>query len=46
MDEVGELPPALQVKFLRVLEDGKFRRLGSNQEREVNVRLICASNRI
>ena len=45
MDEIGELPPALQVKFLRVLEDGKFRRLGSNQEREVDIRLICASNR-
>ena len=45
MDEIGELPPALQVKFLRVLEDGRFRRLGSNQEREVNARLICASNR-
>ena len=44
MDEIGELPTALQVKFLRVLEDGKFRRLGSNQEREVSVRLICASN--
>ena len=45
MDEIGELPPPLQVKFLRVLEDGKFRRVGSNQEREVDVRLICASNR-
>ena len=45
MDEVSELPPALQVKFLRVLEDGKFRRLGSNQEREVDIRLICATNR-
>ena len=44
MDEIGELPPPLQVKFLRVLEDGRFRRLGSNQEREVDCRLICATN--
>lgn len=44
MDEVGELPASLQVKFLRVLQDGKFRRLGSTLEREVDVRLICASN--
>lgn len=44
MDEIGELPASLQVKFLRVLQDGRFRRLGSTQEREVDVRLICASN--
>ncbi|MBT4503052.1 MAG: sigma-54-dependent Fis family transcriptional regulator [Gemmatimonadetes bacterium] len=44
MDEIGELPASLQVKFLRVLQDGKFRRLGSTQEREVDVRLICATN--
>lgn len=44
LDEIGELPPALQVKFLRVLQDGKFRRLGSNDEREVDVRLISATN--
>ena len=44
MDEVGELPPALQVKFLRALEDGTFRRLGSNAERESDFRLICATN--
>ena len=44
MDEVGELPQTLQVKFLRALEDGSFRRLGSNQERESDFRLICATN--
>jgi len=44
MDEIGELPQVLQVKFLRVLEHGRFRRLGSNQEREVDFRLICATN--
>ncbi|MFA6108367.1 MAG: sigma-54 dependent transcriptional regulator [Candidatus Latescibacterota bacterium] len=44
MDEIGELPASLQVKFLRVLQDGRFRRLGSTQEREVDLRLICATN--
>ena len=44
MDEIGELPASLQVKFLRVLQDGRFRRLGSTHEREVDVRLICATN--
>ncbi|MFH1568898.1 MAG: sigma-54 dependent transcriptional regulator [Gemmatimonadota bacterium] len=44
MDEIGELAPVLQVKFLRALEDGRFRRLGSNQERESDFRLICATN--
>jgi DNA-binding NtrC family response regulator len=44
MDEVSELPAPLQVKFLRVLQDGGFRRLGSTQEREVDVRLICATH--
>lgn len=45
MDEVAELPPALQVKFLRVLEDGRFRRLGGTQERTIDIRLISATNR-
>ncbi|MEO1997507.1 MAG: sigma-54 dependent transcriptional regulator, partial [Planctomycetaceae bacterium] len=44
LDEIGELPQTLQVKFLRVLQDGKFRRLGSTEEREVDIRLICATN--
>ena len=45
LDEIGELPMPLQVKFLRVLEDHKIRRLGSNQEIEIDIRLICATNR-
>ena len=45
LDEIGELPPHLQVKFLRVLEDHKIRRLGSNEEKEINIRLISATNR-
>ena len=45
LDEIGELPMHLQVKFLRVLEDHKIRRLGSNQEIEIDIRLISATNR-
>jgi DNA-binding NtrC family response regulator len=45
IDEIGEMPLALQPKLLRVLEDGSMRRLGSNQERRVSVRLIAATNR-
>ncbi len=44
LDEIGELPMPLQVKFLRVLEDHKIRRLGSNQEIEIDIRLISATN--
>lgn len=45
IDEIGELPPSLQPKLLRVLEDGSMRRIGSHKERTVNVRLIAATNR-
>lgn len=45
IDELGELPLALQPKLLRVLEDGSMRRIGSHKERVVNVRIIAASNR-
>ncbi len=44
IDEIGELPPALQPKLLRVLEDGSFRRVGSHQERRVDVRILAATN--
>ncbi len=45
IDELGELPLALQPKLLRVLEDGSMRRIGSHKERKVNVRIITATNR-
>ncbi|MBX3440570.1 MAG: sigma-54-dependent Fis family transcriptional regulator [Planctomycetaceae bacterium] len=45
IDEIGELPTALQPKLLRVLEDGSLRRVGSHQERRVDVRIIAATNR-
>jgi DNA-binding NtrC family response regulator len=44
LDEIGTLPAAGQVKLLRVLESGRFQRLGSNRERQVKVRVISATN--
>jgi DNA-binding NtrC family response regulator len=44
LDEIGNLPPAGQVKLLRVLETGRFQRLGSNEERRVKVRVLSATN--
>jgi DNA-binding NtrC family response regulator len=45
LDEIGEMPAATQTKLLRVLEDGKVRRLGSKSETPVNVRVLAATNR-
>ncbi|HEX9393964.1 MAG TPA: sigma-54 dependent transcriptional regulator [Gemmatimonadales bacterium] len=45
LDEVGECPPATQVKLLRVLEDRTFFRVGGTQPIQVDVRVIAASNR-
>lgn len=44
LDEIGELPPMLQVKFLRVLEEREFYPLGSSQSIKVNIRLVAATN--
>lgn len=45
LDEIGELPPETQVKLLRVLQEGKFERLGNPQTIKVDVRIIAATNR-
>jgi two-component system, NtrC family, response regulator AtoC len=45
LDEIGELPLALQVKLLRVLEDEKIRRVGETRDMQVDVRIIAATHR-
>ena len=45
LDEIGELPIATQVKFLRILENGEFMRVGSSSAKRVDVRVIAATNK-
>jgi transcriptional regulator with GAF, ATPase, and Fis domain len=45
LDEVGEIPPDLQGKLLRVLQEGQFERVGDDAPRTVDVRIIAATNR-
>ena len=45
LDEVGELPKALQPRLLRALESGEIRRVGDNQSHTVDVRVVCATHR-
>jgi DNA-binding NtrC family response regulator len=46
LDEITEMPPELQVKLLRVLETGRFMRVGSTVSQEADVRIIAATNRL
>jgi len=45
LDEIGEMPMQMQAKLLRVLQDFKIRRLGGREDKEIDVRLVCATNR-
>lgn len=45
LDEIGDISPKLQVKLLRVLQEGEFERVGSSKTLKVNVRIITATNR-
>ncbi len=45
LDEIAEMSPPLQAKLLRVMQDGKFQRVGSNREIRTNARILAASNR-
>ncbi|TPV60681.1 sigma-54-dependent Fis family transcriptional regulator [Aestuariibacter sp. GS-14] len=45
LDEIGEISPAFQVKLLRVLQEREIRRLGEQQRRQVNVRIVASTNR-
>jgi PAS domain S-box-containing protein len=45
LDEIGELPPELQVKLLRVIQENEFERIGGSKTMKVDVRIIAATNR-
>ncbi len=46
LDEIGEMHPALQAKLLHVLQDGEFARLGAKNDTAVDVRVLCATNKL
>lgn len=45
LDEIGEMDPLLQAKLLQLLQDGRYCRIGAQQDRRIEVRIICATNR-
>lgn len=46
LDEIGDMSPALQAKLLRVTQDGRFTRVGSNKELQTNARILAATHRV
>jgi len=46
LDEIGDMSPSLQAKLLRVTQDGRFTRVGSNKELQTSARILAATNRI
>ena len=45
LDEISELDPILQAKLLQLLQDGQFSRIGAQEDKKVEVRVVCATNR-
>ena len=44
LDEIGEMSPAMQLRLLRVIQEGEIRRVGTSSDRKVNIRVIAATN--